>query len=287
MKDRYLLMIVSLFIITSCNRDSEGYYTSESGLKYQYLKENSQGKHPEINDYVELRLAYANSSDSILFNSKELGGFIKMQIHKPAYKASYNEALLMLKTGDRALFKIKADSFYLVTRKEPVPDFIKKDEYLTFDIELIKILNKQEVAKEQKLLEEQYKKNEDDLLQYYLQENNIETKPFISGLYYLETQKGSGRQAKPGDKLKVHYTGKFLNGEIFDSSYKRNEPFEFTLGAGQVIAGWEEGFSKMREGGKATFIIPSHLAYGKKGYGKIIPPYTTLIFEVELLKINN
>ncbi len=286
MKKIQILFWAFVFTLISCNRDSEGYYKTESGLKYQYLKENPQGQATKIGNYVEIKMAYANSSDSILFNTKELGGSIKMQIHKPAYKASYNEALLMLKTGERALFKIRADSFYVKTRKEKIPLFIKKDEYLTFDIELLKILNKKEVIKEQKALDEQRKKDEENLLNYYLKENNIKIEPFISGLYYIETKSGNGKAAKPGDILTVHYTGKFLSGEIFDSSYKRNQPFRFKLGAGNVIAGWEEGFSKMREGGKATFIIPSYLAYGKKGYGKIIPPYSTLIFEVELLKLN-
>ena len=277
--------IVFIFLFTACNKDSEGYYTSETGLKYQYLKENTKGKKTKIGDFVELKLIYANSKDSILFNTKELGGFIRMKIKKPAHKASFNEALLMMRTGERMLFKIKADSFYIKTRKEKVPPFIKKDEYLTFDIKLLKILNKEEVLKEQKLIEEQRKKEEDEQLEYYLGEQNIKTEPSISGLYYIKAKKGKGKQAQVGDILTVHYTGKFLNGEIFDSSYTRNKPFRFKLGNGDVIAGWEEGFSKMREGGKATFIIPSHLAYGKKGYGKIIPPYTTLVFEVELLKV--
>ncbi len=285
MKQIYLFVTI-IILFSACSRDSEGYYTAENGLKYQYLKENPQGEKPKIGDYVEIKMAYANSSDSVLFNTKELGGSIKMQIRKPKYKTSYNEALQMLRTGERALFKIRADSFYLKTRREKIPEFVKKDEYLTFDIELLKILSKEEVQKEQKLLDEQRKKDEDKLLDYYLQENNISTKPLISGLYYIETRKGTGKPSKAGSILTVHYKGKFLSGEIFDSSYKRNQPFSFTLGNGDVIAGWEEGFSKMKEGGKATFIIPSYLAYGKKGYGKIIAPYTTLIFEVELLKVD-
>ncbi len=285
MKSLITLITVAV-LFTACNRDSEGYYTAENGLKYQYLKENPQGEKPKIGDYVEIKMAYANSSDSVLFNTKELGGSIKMQIRKPKYKASYNEALQMLRTDERALFKIRADSFYLKTRKEKIPGFIKKDEYLTFDIELLKILDKEEVRKEQKILDEQRKTDEDKLLNYYLQENKINTEPLISGLYYINTQEGTGKLAQAGSVLTVQYTGKFLSGEIFDSSYKRNQPFSFTLGNGDVIAGWEEGFSKMKEGGKATFIIPSYLAYGKKGYGKIIAPYTTLIFEVELLKVD-
>lgn len=275
-----------MLVMISCNRDREAYYKTENGLRYQYLKENPKGQKTKTGDYIAIKMAYANSSDSILFNTKELGGFIKMQIQKPAYKGSYNQALLMLKTGERALFKIRADSFYLKTRKEKIPPFIKKNEYLTFDIELLKILDKNEVLEEQKALDEQRKKDEENLLNYYLKENDIHSQASLSGLYYIEKRKGKGKKAKPGNILTVHYTGKFLSGEIFDSSYKRNQPFSFKLGAGNVIAGWEEGFSKMSEGGKATFIIPSYLAYGKKGYGKIIPPYATLIFDVELLKVN-
>ncbi|NJO91314.1 MAG: peptidylprolyl isomerase, partial [Chloroflexia bacterium] len=84
-----------------------------------------------------------------------------------------------------------------------------------------------------------------------------------------------------------HYTGSLINGEIFDSSYNRNKPFAFKLGAKEVIDGWEEGFSYMKKGGKARFIIPSELAYGKEGFSTIIPPYSSLLFEVELIDIKN
>ncbi len=118
----------------------------------------------------------------------------------------------------------------------------------------------------------------------YLQENNITVEPTASGLYYIENKAGTGRKAENGDVVKVHYTGKLLNGEKFDSSYDRNEPFRFTLGKGQVIKGWDEGVAYMKEGGKATLIIPSNLGYGDKDFYSI-PAYSTLIFEIELLKI--
>ncbi len=118
----------------------------------------------------------------------------------------------------------------------------------------------------------------------YLQENNITVQPTKSGLYYVENKAGTGEQAKAGDVVVVHYTGKFLDGKKFDSSYDRNQPFEFKLGAGQVIKGWDEGVAYMKEGGKSTLIIPSNLAYGENDYYSI-PAYSTLVFEIELIKI--
>jgi FKBP-type peptidyl-prolyl cis-trans isomerase len=126
---------------------------------------------------------------------------------------------------------------------------------------------------------------ETDARNAYLKEHNIKVQPTASGLYYIETKTGTGIQAKKGDIVEVNYTGKFLDGKIFDSSYERNKPIKFTLGKGQVIKGWDEGISYMKEGGKATLIIPSNLAYGATGAGTI-PPYTTLVFDVELVKVS-
>jgi FKBP-type peptidyl-prolyl cis-trans isomerase len=96
--------------------------------------------------------------------------------------------------------------------------------------------------------------------------------------------KGTGIKATAGRKVTIHYTGKFIDGQIFDSSYERNKPFTFTLGALEVIPGLEEGVSLMQVGGKARLIIPSFLAYGEKQIGPI-PPFSTLIFEIELLSV--
>jgi FKBP-type peptidyl-prolyl cis-trans isomerase len=85
--------------------------------------------------------------------------------------------------------------------------------------------------------------------------------------------------------VSVHYTGKLLDGTVFDSSYRRNEPISFKLGKNQVIAGWEEGISMLSKGAKAKLVIPSHLGYGANGAGGVIPPNATLVFELELVTI--
>ncbi len=105
------------------------------------------------------------------------------------------------------------------------------------------------------------------------------------GLKVEDVLNGSGDGAKSGDTVSVHYSGFLTDGQKFDSSIDRGAPFEFSLGAGQVIAGWERGIVGMKKGGKRTLTIPPELAYGQDGFPPIIPPNSTLIFEVELLEI--
>lgn len=118
-----------------------------------------------------------------------------------------------------------------------------------------------------------------ELLDAFILENGIEAEPTASGIYYIETLKGTGPDASGGDYVTVKYKGSFIDGEEFQSG-----TFSFYLGYGQVIPGWDEGINYMREGGKARLIIPSNMAYGSTGRGDI-PGYATLVFDVELTDI--
>ena len=106
-----------------------------------------------------------------------------------------------------------------------------------------------------------------------------------SGLGYVDLVEGTGPQPKPGESVRVHYTGWLENGKKFDSSHDRREPLVFPIGHGNVIKGWDEGVGTMKVGGKRKLVIPASLGYGPQGAGGVIPPNATLIFEVELLGI--
>ena len=129
-------------------------------------------------------------------------------------------------------------------------------------------------------MNEEYKQ-----IELYVKNNNITVQPTVNGLYYIETLKGKGIQPDSGKTVSVNYTGKFLDGKVFDASEKMGKAFEFELGKGMVIPAWEEGIAKMKAGGKATFLVPSRIAYGPRGAGKAIPPFTPLVFDVELVAV--
>ena len=175
-----------------------------------------------------------------------------------------------------------------VVEGQDIVDLIEQNDKMS-SIEIIRVgddannWNAQEVFKGFK------NKKEKDLQDLILKEKELleeisngfdETK---SGLKYIILKKGEGKKPSSGDLVKVHYKGELLDGTVFDSSYKRDQPIEFKVGEGQVIPGWDEGIMLLDKGDKARFIIPSHLAYGENGAGGVIPPNATLIFEVELV----
>jgi FKBP-type peptidyl-prolyl cis-trans isomerase len=115
--------------------------------------------------------------------------------------------------------------------------------------------------------------------------NDPELTATPSGLKYRDLQAGAGDEARGGQVAVVHYTGWLVDGTKFDSSHDRNEPFQFPLGGGRVIKGWDEGVQGMKVGGVRRLVIPPDLGYGSQGAGAVIPPNATLIFEVELLEV--
>jgi len=142
------------------------------------------------------------------------------------------------------------------------------------------IAAKKKEEEEKKIAEEQLRLNKEFLAKHI--EETIKTD---SGLRYIITNEGIGDTPYPGQTVRVHYTGYFLDGTKFDSSYDKNNPIEFMLGTGKVIKGWDEGIQLLNIGAKAKLVIPPELAWGARGAGKVIPPNATVIFDVELVEI--
>ena len=306
--------IGALLAITSCkNSPFPGYEKSESGLYSKFYKQDEKGVKPKEGDVVKVIMSYSvsrNGKDSILFDSKKNpngSGSIEFPLGKTTFKGSFEEALGTMSVGDSASFIISADSVYFKTfMVKELPAYITKGSNLIFEAKLEKITSKEEVEKEQqkkmeeqKAMMEEAKNAEPKALAKYLEDNKITVKPTASGLYYVEKTKGKGGKPVVGDTVKVNYTGRLLSGKVFDTSVESvakeagmfderrpYEPIAFPLGKQQVIAGWEEALALMTPGTKALIVLPSSIAYGEQNAGPI-PPYSSLVFEVELVSIKH
>jgi len=273
------LFLILPFIYFGCS--SSGLKTADTGLQYKFFAQNADAISPSIGDIVAMKFYYTKSNGEIV----EEAEMFRTQLKEPSHAGGCIEnALAMMHKGDSAMFLIKAEDYYTQTRKIRVPQDINPTEYLHFHIRMLDIISFDEFEQERHAARISNERLEDKLLGDYLERINIQVGPTNSGLYYVEKAKGNGASPIPGKKVTVHYMGYFIDGKIFDSSYKRKKPFTFTLGIGEVILGLDEGISKMKVGGKAQLIIPSILAYGDKQSGPI-PPYATLVFDVELISV--
>ncbi|HSV76787.1 MAG TPA: FKBP-type peptidyl-prolyl cis-trans isomerase [Bacteroidales bacterium] len=289
----FVLLLAVTFTAACSLNPFNRFKQTESGISYRFHINTDDGASPEVGKLVSLELVYRDSKDTVLMDTRNLGTPFILQFIESEYSGDIFEAIGMMTVGDSATFKLDAEQFFTLTAKMPsMPETIEPGSQLTFDIKLLNVMTEEEymvemerMAEEQRLKQEELGRAEPGLLENFLKENNIVATPRPSGLIYIEQTKGTGAGVTSGQTVSVHYEGRLLDGTVFDSSRERGTPIEFQIGVGQVIPGWDEGISLMRAGGKAQLIIPSHLAYGPQGAGDVIPPYSTLIFDVELIEV--
>jgi FKBP-type peptidyl-prolyl cis-trans isomerase FkpA len=306
-------------LLAACNKggDTADFAKTKSGVEYKIFK-NVGGKYESrevaggedatykerLGKILAVHMEYRTSGDSVLMKSRErqFGLPVRVPLEELKLKGAEQEAFALLQPGDSGVFRFNADSLYMRNAHQPAPaNLKKKGNYITLLVKADKLQSREEAtrdaqADQQKMMAEQQRKmrayaevqdkKDDTVLQDYAKKNNLTVQKTPSGVYYVITTPGSGPKAQPGQTVSVQYKGSLLDGKEFDSSAKHGgKPIDFPLGRGQVIPGWDEAIALLNKGSKATFLIPSSLAYGEKGAGADIPANSPLRFDVELVDV--
>jgi FKBP-type peptidyl-prolyl cis-trans isomerase FkpA len=284
-----------------------GFTKTPKGALYNIVKPGN-GTKVKLGDVITFQFTQKNDRDSLLGSSYQMGQPAKVQVQPSKGVADLMEVFPLLSVNDSVLIRVPTDSIF-VGHEESRPPFLPKASYLNFGIKVQKIQTMEEAMAErtatmekqrteQAALAEKMRTAEVPAMTAFIADKKLTPVTTASGLKYVVTAPGAGRKPKAYDTVLVNYAGRTLDGKLFDSSIadvaksaglqqpgRNYEPIKVVVGAGQVIPGWDEGLLLLNEGSKATFIIPSKLAYGERGAGEDIKPYSPLWFDVELVKV--
>jgi FKBP-type peptidyl-prolyl cis-trans isomerase len=252
-----------------------------SGLQYIILK-SGEGNSINAGDYVSVHYKGLTLDGKVFNESYKRNEPYSFSIGLGQVLKGWDEGIALFKNGGKGLLFLPSSLAY---GDKGAGGVIPPNTPLIFEIEIVKVESAQELQERIQLLMKKRAIEEDGIIQNYLKKNKLKASKTESGLYYVITKEGNGIQPKVGSKVSVHYKGSLLNGEVFDESYQKGQPLDFVLGQGQVISGWDEGISLLKEGSKATFLLPSRMAYGDRQTGNIAP-HSILRFDVELVKVS-
>jgi FKBP-type peptidyl-prolyl cis-trans isomerase FkpA len=288
MKKLVLITVLYLAFIVPVNAQDNFVHTPKGAL-VKVLTTNP-GEKIKLNDVITFNVVQKTEKDSVLFSSYTLGHPLKIQVQPSQNAGDLMDVLPLLAVKDSAYVKVPSDSIFKA-HEDQRPQFLPKGSFLAFSLKIVKVQSLEEAIGEVKTAEV-------EAANKYIADNKLTVTTTASGLKYVITQPSVKKKPLTGDTLLVNYTGRTLDGKVFDSSIqaeaqkaglqqgdRKYEPIPVILGTSPVIQGWTEGLLLLNEGSKAKFIIPSSLGYGEQGAGAEIPPYSTLVFDVELVKI--
>jgi FKBP-type peptidyl-prolyl cis-trans isomerase len=299
MKKLVIVLGLAVTGLAGCKNFEKG----EGDMLYKIHTDKS-GETIKEGDFVAFKAIEKTEGDSVLYSSYDYDRPSLLVKEKSVFKGDLFAALGLLSEGDSATFKINIDSMVQKMGRPQPSDTTKK--YLVYTIKIDKVIPKGKLTDSLfrgkidaflKTEMDQAKTGEANKVKAYVSAKSLKPTVTATGLNYVVTTQGSGPKANPGDTVLVNYTGMFLSGKVFDSSLaevaKKNgtfnpqrpyEPLKLPVGMNGSIAGFEEGLMLLPKGAKATLILPSSLAYGEQG-NQGIPPFTPLIFEVDVVNI--
>lgn len=278
-----LAVAALIYCLTGGCSKYKGYKKDRTtGIYYQFFGEiHDTAAMPKTGDLVGI-LFSLRAGDSLLIPMSP-----NEMLMDSLYEGDIFAAIRMMHVGDSASFILDGPEFFKHFMQDTVYPFGKDPLY--FDVKLygqMPAAQFQQMRAEYEKMMMEKQAEEVESIKKYVADNKIKVDPTPEGIYIVTTKKGTGAQPQPMQTVTVHYTGKLLDGTVFDSSVKRGEPFSFMLGARQVIPGWEVAVSKMHVGEKATVLIPSDFAYGERG-NYAIPPFSPLVFDIEVLSVSD
>lgn len=290
---RLIWILMAAVMVASCTKNND--FVTESGVEVSTLEKGTDGALIKDSVAVIYLKMVTGEDDKVLMEAGEAQPLALA--YDPAMEAGHiQDVLNNLEVGDSVYFETNIKNLFEQTYKTQIPPDLDTAAVVRVNMRLARQMSKEAYTAYSRKLQEDAQAKEAIMLEEkigtdgseidtYLDSLEVSVETTESGLRYAITQEGSGPTAEPGDQVTVHYDGRLLSGEPFDSSRERGEPFTFQIGQGRVIPGWDEGIAYIQEGGKATLYVPSPLAYGARSPSPRIPAYSILVFDVEVLKV--
>ena len=292
------MLVAGAMMMAACGGSS--FKTTDSGLMYKFEKQNKSAQQVQDGDVLVGEMTIKFDTTETFSNVGNAGRI--MQATK-TFDGDLYEGLLMMHIGDKATFAIEADTLAKFLQANQMPPYYQpgKGMKIYYEISLQDIVTKDEIMQEQAnfMAEmQQRQQGEPEAIAAYVRDNNIKEKANNDGLYVIVKKKGNGAKVAAGKKVAINYTGRLLDGTMFDSSVESDakrgniytadrtyEPLSYTVGQMGLIKGWEDGINGQPEGTILQLIIPSALGYGSRGAGEMIPPYSPLVFDIEIVSV--
>jgi FKBP-type peptidyl-prolyl cis-trans isomerase len=279
---RFFLFIMVLAALTTACDSKNKKQKHEKGFTYISHERSEYGLSPRVSDVVILNLKITAPNDSIL----EQANNVVMQIQQPAHKGgSIEDALMFMHRGDSMTFFINALDFYTHSRMSPAPQHFATDGVLRFDIKMTDVMSMKKFEEMRRVKLSSGFLEEREFLENYLDKISKNRTELDSMLFYVPERNGIGPKIKMGDLVTMHYLAYFLDGKLFGNTYKNQSPFVITVGDNSLIEGLSKALIGLQEKSKGRVIIPSYMAYGEAGVKDMIPPFSSLIFDIEILSI--